>query len=80
MYHSKETCNESLEMFIKKVEKEETKFTKFTKRWKNTLAEIKKWENNTVRVKDKGSWFVVLNNDGYVHKVEDQIKRSSFLQ
>ena len=32
------------------------------------------------RVKDKGSWFVVLNDDGYVHKVEDQINRSSFLQ
>ena len=35
---------------------------------KNALAEIKKWENNTVRVQDKGSPFFVLNNNDYVHK------------
>ena len=44
------------------------------------MAEIKKWENNTVTVQDKGSGFIVLNNDDYVHKVEDQINWSFFLQ
>ena len=44
------------------------------------MAEIKKWENNTVRVQEKGFRFVVLNNDHYVRKVEDQIGRSYFLQ
>ena len=44
------------------------------------MAEIKKWEYNTVRVQDKGSRFVVLNNDDYVCKLEEQINRSSFLQ
>ena len=37
-------------------------------------------KNNIVRVQDKGSRFVALNNDDYIHKVEDQINRSSFLQ
>ena len=33
-----------------------------------------------VRVEDKGSRFVVLNNDDYDHEVEDQINRGSLLQ
>ena len=41
---------------------------------------LKKWGNNADRVQDNGSQFLVLNNDNYVHKVEDQINRSSFLQ
>ena len=41
---------------------------------------LKKWGNNAVRVQDNGSQFLVLNNDNYVHKVEDQISRISFLQ
>ena len=41
---------------------------------------FEKLENNTVTVHDKGSQFAVLNNNGYVHKVEDQVNRSSFLQ
>ena len=38
----------------------------------NALAKIKKSESNTVRVQDEGSWFVVLNNDDYVHKISDE--------
>ena len=74
-------------MFIKKVEKEQFDPEIFksvgqnvTRYERNLLAEIKKWENNTVRVQDKGSWTVVLDNKGYVQKVEDQIIRSSFQQ
>ena len=46
---------------------------------RNALTEIKKWENNTVRVQDKVSWFVVFNNGDYAHKVENQINRNSFI-
>ena len=73
-------------MFIEIVEKElfdpeniKNVRQNLTKDERNVLAEIKKWKNNTVRVQDKGSQFVVLNNDDYVRKVEDQINRSSFL-
>ena len=31
-----------------------------------------------MRVQDKGSRFVVLDNEDYIKKVEDQINRSSF--
>ena len=72
-------------MFVEKVEKEMLENVKnirqnLTRDERTALAEIKKWENNTVRVQNKGSWFVVLNNNDYVHKVEDQINWSSFLQ
>ena len=40
---------------------------------------LKKWKNDTVRVQGKGSQFVVLNKNDYIHKVEDQINRSSFI-
>ena len=65
-------------MFIGKVEKglfdaeNDKKVTNLTRDEINALAAIKKWENNTVKVQGKGSQFVVLNNDNYAHKVEDQ--------
>ena len=61
MYYSKETYNKGLEMFIKKVEKElfdpeNVKNVKnLTRAERNALTEIKKWNNNTVRVQDKVS-------------------------
>ena len=74
-------------MSIKKVEKElfnseNVKNVRqiLKKDERNDLAEIKKWENNTVRVQEKGFRLVVLDNDHYVHRVEDQIGRSYFLQ
>ena len=86
MYPSKETYNKRLEIFIEKVEKElfdsknvENVRQNLTRDERNALAEIKKWDNNIVRVQDKGSRFVVLNNDDYDHKEEDQINRRSFL-
>ena len=86
MYPSKETYNKRLEMFIEKVEKElfdsknvENVRQNLTRDERNALAEIKKWENNIVRVQDKGAWFVVLKSNDYGHKVEDQINRRSFL-
>ena len=74
-------------MFMEKVEKElfdpgnvKNVRQNLRRDERNALAEIEKWENNIVSVQDKGSRFVVLNNGDYVHKVEDQVNRSSFLQ
>ena len=44
---------------------------------KAALKDIRNWDKNVVRVQDKGSRFVVLNNEDYVKKVEHQINRSS---
>ena len=84
-YSSKETYNKNLEMFIEKVEKElfdpgniKNVRQNLTRDKRNALAEIKKLENNTVRVQGKGSQYVVLNNDDYVHKVEDHNPTQEF--
>ena len=86
MYRSKETYNNRLEMFIKKVEEElfdpgnfKNVRQNLTIDERNALAEFKKWGNNTVRVQAKGSRFFVLNYDNYIHKVGDKNNRSSFL-
>ena len=74
-------------MFTKKVKKElfEPEKVKkvrqnLTRDERNSQAKIEKLKNHTVRVQDKGSQFVVLNKNDYIHKVEDQINRSSFIQ
>ena len=36
------------------------------------------WNNQTVRVQDKGSRFVILDNNDYEQKIQTQIDRSSF--
>ena len=43
---------------------------------KNAMQNIISWEDKTVRLQDKGGRFVVLSNDDYCSKVEEQIARS----
>ena len=45
---------------------------------KEALKEIKSWNNQIVRVQDKGSHFVILDNNYYEQKIQIQIDRSSF--
>ena len=45
---------------------------------KEALKEIRSWNNQTVRVQDKGSRFVILDNNDYEQKIQTQIDRSSF--
>ena len=59
VYHSKEAYNKSLKIFIEKVKKklfhpENVKNVRqnLTRDERNAFAEIKKWENNTVRVQE----------------------------
>ena len=85
LYRSKETDKKSLEMFIEKIEKdlfnpENVKKVchNLSKDEKAALKDIRYWDKNVVRVQDKGSRFVVLDNEDYIKKVEHQINRSSF--
>ena len=45
---------------------------------KKALKEIKSWDDRVVRVQDKGSRIVILENETYEEKVQHQIDRSSF--
>ena len=45
---------------------------------KEALEEIRWWNNQTVQVQDKGSRFVILDNNDYEQKTQTQIDRSSF--
>ena len=85
LYKSKQSNNNSLELFIDNIEKEifnqqnirKTR-NNFHKDEKVALKEIKSWKDKVIRVQDKSSHFVVLNSCDYIEKVEHQINRSSF--
>ena len=42
------------------------------------LKKIRNWDEQTIRIQDKGSRFVILDNSDYEEKVQHQINRSSF--
>ena len=42
------------------------------------MKEIRNWDEQTIRIQDKGSRFVILDNLDYKEKVQKQINRSSF--
>ena len=50
----------------------------FNKDEKKALKEIKSWKDKVVRVQDKGSTFVILENEVQEEKIQQQIDRSSF--
>ena len=49
-----------------------------TKEERNTLKNIQHEELRSYRVQDKGSRFVVLDNEHYIEKINYQLGRSSF--
>ena len=49
-------------------------------REQNALKEIKSWNDQTIRVQDNGSAFVILENTDHVQKIKHQSERSSFKQ
>ena len=51
-----------------------------TSKEKEALKEIRSWNNQTVRIQDKDSRFVILGNNDYEQKLQTQIDRSSFNQ
>ena len=85
LYNSKPTNNRSLELFIDNIEKDLFNPTSLvsarpniSKREQNALKEIKSWKDQTIRIQDKGSRFVILENRDYEQKIKYQIERSSF--
>ena len=87
LYNSKPTNNWSLELFIDNIEKDLFNSTSLvstrpniSKREQNALKEIKSWKDQTIRIQDKGSRFVILENRDYEKKIKYQIGRSSFEQ
>ena len=42
------------------------------------MEEIRNWDEQTIRIQDKGSRFVVSDNSSDEEKVQHQINRSSF--
>ena len=42
------------------------------------LKDMRNWDEQTIRIQDKGSRFVVLDHLDYEEKVQHQINRSSF--
>ena len=69
----KETYNKSLEIFIEKIEKDLFNFENvkkvrhnLSKDKKATLKDIRNWDKNVVQ--DKGSRFVLLDNEDYINK------------
>ena len=85
LYRAKETNIKSLELFIENIEKDifDTAAVRnvrpnISKGEKEALKEMKSWNNQTVRVQDKGSCFVILDNNDYEQKIQTQIDRSSF--
>ena len=85
LYRAKETNIISLELFIKNIEKDifdaaaKRNFRlNISEEDKEALKEIRWWNNQTVQVQDKGSHFVILDNNDYKQKIQTQIDRSSF--
>ena len=73
LYCSKQTDNIDLEIFIKKIEKDLFNPENIKKVLQNlsksetaALKDIRNWDKNVVRVQDKGSRFVVMDNEDYV--------------
>ena len=77
----------SLEMFIELIEKDIFKLDNYrrirnniSKEEKEALRNIQIDPSRTYRIQDKGSRFVILDNDDYINKIDYQLGRSSFEQ
>ena len=77
LYNSKPTNNRSLELFIDNIEKNLFNPTSLVLTWpniskrkQNALKEIKSGKDQIIRVQDKVSKFVILENRDYEQKIK----------
>ena len=77
LYNSKPTNNRSLELFIDNIEKNLFNPTSLVLTWpniskrkQNALKEIKSGKDQIIRVQDKVSRFVILENRDYEQKIK----------
>ena len=82
---SKPTSNNNLELFINNWEKDlinPKNVKKFrhniTRGEQVALKEVRNWDEQTIRIQDKGSRFVMLDNSDYEEKLQHQINRGLF--
>ena len=82
MYKSKPTSNRNLELFIENLEKDlinlknVKKFRHNITREEQVSKEIRNQDEQSIRIQDKGSRFIILGNSDYEEKVRHQINRS----
>ena len=76
-----------MELFIENIEKDifDTAAVRnvrpnISKEEKEAFKEIRSWNDQTGHVQDKGSHFVILDNNDYDYYIHTQINRSSFKQ
>ena len=85
MYKSKPTSNKNLELFRENLEKDLIN-PKNVKKFRHNIArgeqvalkEVRNWDKKKIRIQDKGSRFVILDNSDYGEKLQHRINRSSF--
>ena len=82
---SKPTSNNNRELFINNWEKDlinPKNVKKFrhniTRGEQVALKEVRNWDEQTIRIQDKGSRFVMLDNSDYEEKLQHQINRGLF--
>ena len=84
-YRKDKTNINSLETFIELVENDIFKPDNYrrvksniTKEEREALKNIRRDSTRSYRIQDKGSRFVILDNDDYIEKIDYQLRRSSF--
>ena len=86
-YRKDKTNINSLETFIELVENDIFKPDNYrriksniTKEEREALKNIQRDSTRSYRIQDKGSRFVILDNDDYIEKIDYQLRRSSFIE
>ena len=84
-YRKDKTNINSLETFIELAENDIFKPDNYrriksniTKEEREALKNIQRDSTRSYRIQDKGSRFVILDNDDYIEKIDYQLRRSSF--
>ena len=86
-YREDKTNINSLETFIELAENDIFKPDNYrqikcniTKEEREGLKNIQRDSTRSYRIQDKGSRFVILDNDDYIEKIDYQLRRSSFIE
>ena len=83
MYRSNPTINKNLQLFLENWEKDLLNPKNVKRYWQNitreeqtALKEIRNWNEQAVRIQDKGSRFVILDSSDYRNSFEKPLENS----
>ena len=83
MYRSNPTINKNLQLFLENLEKDLLNPKNVKRYWQNitreeqtALKEIRNWNEQAVRIQDKGSRFVILDSSDYRNSFEKPLENS----